>query len=63
MNKDDLLDMDYFLNKSHLFADGARIEGFYIFLAFLYLHSLGYFHSKVRRKSNFANKKIQWLMH
>lgn len=31
MSKDNLLDMDYFLNKDDLFADVADIEGFYIF--------------------------------
>ena len=31
MSEDDLLDMDYFLNEDHLFADEAGVEGFYIF--------------------------------
>lgn len=31
MSEDDLLDMDYFLNKDDLFDDEAGVEGFYIF--------------------------------
>ena len=31
MSDEDLLDMDYFLNEDDLFADEARVEGFYIF--------------------------------
>ncbi len=31
MSKDDLLDMDYFLNEDDLFDDEAGVEGFYIF--------------------------------
>ena len=31
MSEDDILDMDYFLNEDDLFADEARVEGFYIF--------------------------------
>lgn len=31
MSKDDLLDMDYFLNEDNLFDDEAGVEGFYIF--------------------------------
>ena len=31
MSKDDLLDMDYFLNEDNLFDDEAGAEGFYIF--------------------------------
>ena len=31
MSKDDLLDMDYFLNEYDLFDDEAGVEGFYIF--------------------------------
>ena len=31
MSKDELLDMDYFLNEDDLFSDEAGVEGFYIF--------------------------------
>lgn len=31
MSKDDLLDMDYFLNDDDLFDDEAGLEGFYVF--------------------------------
>ena len=31
MSEDDLLDMDYFLNKDDLFDDEAGIKGFFIF--------------------------------
>lgn len=31
MSKDDLLDMDYFLNEDDLFDDEVGVEGFYIF--------------------------------
>ncbi len=31
MSRDDLLDMDYFLNEDDLFDDEAGVEGFYIF--------------------------------
>ena len=31
MSKDELLDMDYFLNENDLFDDEAGVEGFYIF--------------------------------
>ena len=31
MSKEDLLDMDYFLNEDDLFDDEAGVEGFYIF--------------------------------
>lgn len=30
-SEDDLLDIDYFLNKDDLFDDEAGMEGFYIF--------------------------------
>lgn len=30
-SKDDLLDMDYFINEDDLFADEAGVERFYIF--------------------------------
>lgn len=31
MSRDDLLDMDYFLNEDDLFDDETGVEGFYIF--------------------------------
>ncbi len=31
MSRDDLLDMDYFLNEDDLLDDEAGVEGFYIF--------------------------------
>lgn len=31
MSEEELLDMDYFLNKDDLFSDETGVEGFYIF--------------------------------